>query len=290
MIAGISLPLIYAHFMLGLINGAFYAVLSLGLAVIFGILGIINFIHGSFYMMGAVFAWVLLLTLGVDYWPALILTPLVVGAIAIAIERVFIMRLYALDHIYAFILTFGLALMIEALVGNFVGATGRTYPVPPQLQGAIDLGFMFVPIYRLWVVVISGVACGATWLLIEKTGLGAKLRAAAENGPIAQSLGVNVPLLRTLAFGAGAALAAFAGVLAAPIYSVNPHMGTNIVIVVFAIVVIGGLGSIRGAIIASLALGVIEGFAKLFAPSASATVIFVVMAIVLLFRARTAEA
>ena len=287
MLFGYPLALIYSHITLGLINGAFYAVLSLGLAIIFGILGIINFVHGALYMMGAVFAWMLLATFGFGYWLALLVSPLIVGILAIALERIFISRLYAQDQIYAFILTFGLALMIESLFSNFMGSTGLTYPLPPQLTGAVNLGFMFVPRYRIWIVIASAVACAAAWLLIDETKLGSKLRAAAENGPIVQALGVNVPLMRTLTYGAGGALAAFAGVLAAPIYSVSPHMGTNIVIVVFAIVVIGGLGSIKGSILASLGLGVLEGLAKLFVPNASAVVIFVVMAVVLLYRGRS---
>ena len=237
-------------------------------------------------MMGAVFSWVLLSTLGIGYWGALFLAPLIVGVLAMLLERVFVAKLYKQDHIYAFILTFGLALMIESLFSNYIGSTGQAYPVPDELYWSVHLGFMVVPMYRIWIVCVSLVACLVTWLVIERTKLGAILRAATENGAIAQSLGVNVPVLRTLTYGAGAALAGLAGVLAAPIYSISPHMGTNLVIVVFAIVVIGGLGSIKGAIVAGLSLGLLEGLMKMFIPTASSVVIFVVMAIVLLYRAQ----
>lgn len=279
--------LIYSQLLLGLINGAFYAVLSLGLSVIFGTLGIVNFVHGVLFMMGAFIAWMLLEWGGMSYWVALIVSPMVVALIGMLLERLLISRLYKQDHIYAFLLTFGLALMIEALFRNAFGAIGRPYSIPALLTGGSDLGFMYVPHYRIWIVVASGVLCTLTWYAIEKTQLGSKLRAATENGPIVQALGINVPRLMTLTFGGGAALAALSGVLAAPIYSVSPQMGDNLVIVVFAVVVIGGMGSIKGPIFAGFGLGILEGLTKVFYPAASSTVIFLVMAIVLMLRART---
>ena len=285
-IFGISVVLLLSQLLLGLINGAFYAVLSLGLSVIFGTLGIINFAHGALFMMGAFIAWMLLEWLGIGYWPAIVLSPLIVGAFALVLERVLIRRLYKLDHVYAFLLTFGVAMMIESLFQNAFGSAGKPYAVPPSLRGALDLDFMFLPYYRLWIVVASLVLCVVTWFAIERTSLGAKLRAATENAPIVQALGVNVPRMMTLTYAGGAVLAAIAGVLAAPIYSVSPHMGTDLVIVVFAVVVIGGMGSIKGSVIAGFGLGIIEGITRVVYPESSSTVIFLVMAIVLLVRPR----
>jgi branched-chain amino acid transport system permease protein len=282
MIFGIPGPLLFGQLLLGLINGAFYAMLSLGLAVIFGMLNIINFAHGALFMMGAFAAWMLLNYFGIGYFPALILAPLIVGAFGIVLEKLLISRLYKLDHLYGLLLTFGLALVIQGLFRNYYGSSGLPYRIPDVLQGATDLGFMFLPNYRGWVVVAALVVCLGTWGLIEKTSLGAKLRAATENAPLVQAFGVDVPRLVTLTFGGGVALAAFAGVLAAPIYSVNPNMGDNFINTVFAVVVIGGMGSIMGAIITGFALGVIEGLTKVFYPEASATVVFLVMVIVLL--------
>ncbi|WP_198369661.1 branched-chain amino acid ABC transporter permease [Roseomonas rosulenta] len=281
---GIPAPLLFGQLLLGLINGAFYAMLSLGLAVIFGLLNIINFTHGAQFMMGAFVAWMLLAWGGLGYWWALLIAPLIVGATGVVIERLMISRLYKLDHLYGLLLTFGIGLMIEGVFRNEFGSSGLPYRIPPELSGAWDLGFMFMPIYRGWVVVFALVCCLATWLVIEKTRLGAYLRAATENAALVQAFGVNVPRMITLTYGAGVALAALAGVLAAPIYSVNPQMGTNLIIVVFAVVVIGGMGSILGSVITGFGLGIIEGFTKVFWPEASATVIFVIMAIVLLAR------
>jgi branched-chain amino acid transport system permease protein len=281
---GIPAPLLFGQLLLGLINGAFYAMLSLGLAVIFGLLNIINFTHGAQFMMGAFVAWMLLAWLGLGYWWALVLAPLIVGATGVIIERLMISRLYKLDHLYGLLLTFGIGLMIEGVFRNEFGSSGLPYRIPAELQGAWDLGFMFMPVYRGWVVVFSLVVCLATWIVIEKTRLGAYLRAATENAALVQAFGVNVPRMITLTYGAGVALAALAGVLAAPIYSVNPQMGTNLIIVVFAVVVIGGMGSILGSVITGFGLGIIEGLTKVFWPEASATVIFVIMAIVLLAR------
>jgi branched-chain amino acid transport system permease protein len=270
---------------LGLVNGAFYALLSLGLAVIFGMLNVINFAHGAQFMMGAFVAWMLLNWAGIPYWGALILSPLIVGAFGVVIERLMISRLYKLDHLYGLLLTFGLALIIEGLFRNNFGSSGLPYAPPASLTGApIDLGFMMLPKYRVWVVVAALVICLATWLVIEKTRLGAYLRAATENASLVQAFGVNVPRMVTLTYAAGVALAALAGVLAAPIYSVNPGMGSNFIIVVFAVVVIGGMGSILGSVITGFALGLVEGLTKVIYPEASATVIFVIMAIVLLAR------
>jgi branched-chain amino acid transport system permease protein len=282
MIFGIPGPLLFGQLLLGLINGAFYAMLSLGLAVIFGMLNIINFAHGALFMMGAFAAWMLLNYAGIGYFPALILSPLIIGVFGIVLERLVISRLYKLDHLYGLLLTFGLALVIQGLFRNYYGSSGLPYRIPDMLQGATNLGFMYLPNYRGWVVAAALVVCLSTWAIIEKTSLGAKLRAATENAPLVQAFGVDVPRLITLTYGGGVALAAFAGVLAAPIYSVNPNMGDNFINTVFAVVVIGGMGSILGAIVTGFGLGVIEGLTKVFYPEASATVVFLVMVIVLL--------
>ena len=283
-IFGIPTPLLFGQLLLGLINGAFYAMLSLGLAVIFGLLNIINFSHGAQFMMGAFVAWMLLHYLGIGYWWALILSPLLVGLTGVILERTMICRLYKLDHLYGLLLTFGISLIIEGVFRNQYGSSGMPYRIPTQLSGAWDLGFMFMPVYRGWVVVFALFTCITTWLVIEKTRLGAYLRAATENAPLVQAFGVNVPRMITLTYGAGVALAALAGVLAAPIYSVNPQMGTNLIIVVFAVVVIGGMGSILGSVLTGFGLGIIEGLTKVFYPEASATVIFIIMVMVLLAR------
>ena len=283
-IFGVPTAALYGQLLLGLINGSFYATLSLGLAVIFGLLNIINFAHGAQYMMGALAAWMLLNYLGIGYWPALVIAPIVVGLIGIALERLLISRLYQLDHLYGLLLTFGLALIIEGLFRNRYGVSGLPYSIPPQLSGGINLGFMFLPIYRAWVIVASLVVCLATWFVVERTRLGALLRAATENPALVNAFGINVPRLVTLTYGFGVALAAFAGVLAAPIYTVNPTMGANLIIVVFAVVVIGGMGSILGSILTGFALGIIEGLTKVFYPEAASTVIFIIMAIVLLVK------
>jgi branched-chain amino acid transport system permease protein len=281
---GIPPQALFGQLLLGLINGSFYAILSLGLAVIFGLLNIINFTHGAQYMMGAFIAWMLLNWSGIGYWPALILAPVIAGVTGVIIERVFLKRLYHLDHLYGLLLTFGLALIIQGLFRNYFGSSGLPYQIPAELRGGQNLGFMFLPNYRGWVVVASLAVCLATWFVIEKTKLGAYLRAATENPTLTQAFGINVPLLITLTYGFGVGLAAFAGVLAAPIYSVNPNMGADLIIVVFAVVVIGGMGSIMGAIVTGFGLGLIEGLTKVFYPEASATVIFIIMAIVLLFK------
>ncbi len=283
-IFGVPAPALYGQILIGLINGSFYAMLSLGLAVIFGLLRVINFAHGAQYMLGAFAAYLLLTYTGIGYWPALVLAPLLVGALAVVIERTMLSRLYGIDPLYGLLLTFGLALIIEGLFRYWFGAAGKPYTPPAQLTGAYNLGFMFMPIYRGWVVVASLVVCIGTWLLIEKTRLGAYLRAATENATLVQAFGVNVPRLLTLTYGLGAGLAALAGVLAAPIYQVSPLMGSNIIIIVFAVVVVGGMGSILGAIVTGYVLGVLEGLTKVFYPEASNIVIFVVMAIVLLVR------
>jgi branched-chain amino acid transport system permease protein len=285
-IFGIPGPLLFGQLLLGLINGAFYAMLSLGLAVIFGMLNIINFAHGALFMMGAFVAWMLLEYVGIGYFPALILAPLIVGLFGLIMERTIISPLYKLDHLYGLLLTFGVALIIEGLFRNAYGSSGMPYRIPALLQGATNVGFMFLPNYRAWVVVVAIVLCLATWAIIEKTFLGARLRAATENPGLVQAFGVNVPRLITITYAGGVALAAFAGVLAAPIYSVNPNMGSNFINTVFAVVVIGGMGSIMGSIITGFALGVVEGLTKVFYPQASATVIFLVMVIVLLVRPR----
>ncbi len=281
---GIPAPVLFGQLLLGLINGAFYAILSLGLAVIFGLLNIINFTHGAQYMMGAFTAWMLLNHLGIGYWWALLLAPLVVGLTGILIERLLLKRLTGLDHLYGLLLTFGLALVIQGLFRNEFGSTGLPYAIPPELAGGRNLGFMFLPNYRAWVVGVSLAVCLATWLVIEKTRLGSYLRAATENPTLVQAMGIDVPRMVTLTYGFGVALAAFAGVLAAPIYQVSPLMGADLIIVVFAVVVIGGMGSILGSIVTGFGLGVIEGLTKVFWPEASSTVIFVIMAIVLLLR------
>ena len=281
---GIPPQALFGQVLLGLINGSFYAILSLGLAVIFGLLNIINFTHGAQYMMGAFVAWMCLNYLGINYWVALLLAPLVVGATGIAIERLLLKRIAHVDHLYGLLLTFGLALIIQGLFRNEFGSSGLPYQIPAELRGGQNLGFMFMPYYRGWVVVASLVVCLATWFLIEKTKLGAYLRAATENPTLTQAFGINVPLLVTLTYGFGVALAGFAGVLAAPIYSVNPNMGADLIIVVFADVVIGGMGSILGAIVTGFSLGLIEGLTKVFYPEASATVIFIIMVLVLLVR------
>jgi branched-chain amino acid transport system permease protein len=281
---GIPPQALFGQVLLGLINGSFYAILSLGLAVIFGLLNIINFTHGAQYMMGAFVAWMCLNYLGINYWAALLLAPIVVGATGIAIERLLLKRIAHVDHLYGLLLTFGLALIIQGLFRNQYGSSGLAYQIPAELRGGQNLGFMFLPYYRGWVVVASLVVCLATWFLIEKTRLGAYLRAATENPTLTQAFGINVPLLVTLTYGFGVGLAAFAGVLAAPIYSVNPNMGADLIIVVFAVVVIGGMGSILGAIVTGFSLGLIEGLTKVFYPEASATVIFIIMVLVLLVK------
>jgi branched-chain amino acid transport system permease protein len=284
MIFGIPLQAFLGQLLIGLINGSFYALLSLGLAIIFGLLRIINFAHGAQYMLGAFAAYLLLNYAGIGYWPSLVLAPLIVGAFGVVIERLFLRRLYGLDPLYGLLFTFGLALTVEGTFRYLYGASGQPYAPPLTLTGAVNLGFMFLPLYRGWVIVLSLVVCLGTWLLIEKTKLGAYLRAATENAVLVQLFGVNVPLLLTLTYGLGVALAALAGVLAAPIYQVSPLMGSNMIIVVFAVVVVGGMGSIIGAIVTGYLLGVAEGLTKVFYPEASNTVIFVIMAIVLLVR------
>jgi len=281
---GVSSQALFGQLLIGLINGSFYALLSLGLAVIFGMLNIINFTHGAQYMLGAFVAIFLLQYIGVGYWWALLIAPLVVGATGIVVERLFLRWLYQLDHLYGLLLTFGLALMIEGTFRNFFGSSGLPYSMPPELTGAQNLGFMFLPNYRAWVVAASLAVCLATWFVIERTKLGAYLRAATENPTLVRAFGINVPRMITLTYGFGVALAALAGVMAAPIYNVSPQMGANLIIVVFAVVVIGGMGSILGAIITGFGLGLIEGLTKVFFPEASNTVIFVVMAVVLLIR------
>ena len=281
---GISPPAFFGQLMLGLINGAFYAILSLGLAVIFGLLNIINFAHGAQYMMGAFVTWMLLYYFGVGYWWALVIAPLTVGISGVFLERVLIRRTYKLDHLYGLLLTFGIALLIEGAFREVYGTGGQPYQAPAELRGGQNLGFMFLPNYRGWVVGISLFICLATWFVIERTRLGSYLRAAVENPALVQTFGINVPRMVTLTYGFGVALAAFAGVLAAPLYPVNPTMGLNLIIVVFAVVVIGGMGSIMGAIVTGFGLGVIEGLTKVFYPEASSTVIFVIMALVLLVK------
>ncbi len=282
-IFGIPLQAFMGQLMLGLVNGAFYAMLSLGLAVIFGLLGIVNFAHGALYMLGAFAAWIMLDLFGINYWAALFLAPLVVGLLGMVIERFFLKHLYKIDPIYGLLLTFGLSLIAEGVFREMYGVSGQNYPVPELLSGATNLGFMVLPNYRAWVVLVSLVVCLGTWFLIERTRLGAYLRAGTENAPLVQAFGVNVPLMVMLTYGAGAALAALAGVLAAPIVQVNPLMGSNLIIVVFAVVVIGGMGSILGSVITGLGLGIIEGLTRVFYPEASSIVVFVVMVIVLMF-------
>jgi branched-chain amino acid transport system permease protein len=281
---GIPLPAILGQLTLGLVNGSFYALLSLGLAVIFGLLGIVNFAHGAFYMLGAFAAYIGLQAFGVNYWFALLLAPLAVALLGIVIERLFLRHLYRLDPLYGLLLTFGIALISEGIMRDQFGASGKSYPVPPLLRGVIDLGFMVLPIYRAWVVLASVTVCGLTWFLIERTRLGATLRAATENAQLVQAFGINVPLIVMGTYGGGVALAALAGVLAAPVVQVSPQMGSSLVIVVFAVVVIGGMGSIFGAIVSGLVLGLIEGFTKVIYPEASNIVVFVIMALVLIWR------
>ena len=283
-IFGKPLPALLGQLLLGLVNGSFYAILSLGLAVIFGLLNIINFAHGALYMAGAFVAWMSLTYFNINYWWALLLAPLIVGAFGIVIERVLLQWLYKLDHLYGLLLTFGLALIIEGVFRYYYGVSGQPYTPPEALTGATDLGFMTLPNYRAWVVLVSVLVCLATWFVIERTRLGAYLRAGTENPKLTQAFGINVPLMVTLTYGFGVALAAFAGVLAAPLTQVSPLMGSNLIVVVFAVVVIGGMGSILGSIFTGLGLGVIEGFTKVFYPEASNTVVFVIMALVLLVR------
>lgn len=283
-IFGIPAQAMFGQLLIGLINGSFYALLSLGLAVIFGLLNIINFTHGAQYMMGAFVAYLLLEKLGIGYWWSLAIAPVLVGATGVIIERTMLARLYKLDHLYGLLLTFGLALIIQGLFRNEYGSSGLPYRIPDQLLGAQDLGFMFLPNYRAWVIVASVIVCLSTWYVIERTKLGAYLRAATENPQLVQAFGINVPRMITLTYGFGVGLAAFAGVMAAPIYQVNPLMGADMIIVVFAVVVIGGMGSIMGAILTGFGLGVIEGLTKVFYPEASNTVIFIIMAIVLLIK------
>ena len=283
-IFGVPSALLGSQLLVGLINGSFYAILSLGLAIIFGLLNIINFTHGAQYMLGAFGAYLLLNKLGLGYWWSLILVPILVGAAGVIIERTMLARLYNLDHLYGLLLTFGLGLIIQGLFRNEFGSTGLPYAIPSQLQGGQNLGFMFLPNYRAWVIGASLLVCLGTWFVIERTKLGGYLRAATENPQIVQAFGINVPRMITLTYGFGVALAALAGVMAAPIYQVSPQMGADLIIVVFAVVVIGGMGSIMGSILTGLGLGVIEGFTKVFYPEASSTVVFVIMAIVLLIR------
>ncbi|HZD28006.1 MAG TPA: branched-chain amino acid ABC transporter permease [Xanthobacteraceae bacterium] len=281
---GISSQALFGQLLIGLINGSFYALLSLGLAVIFGMLNIINFAHGAQYMLGAFTAYFLLQYAGLDYWWAIILAPIVVGITGIIVERLFLQWLYKLDHLYGLLLTFGLALIFEGTFRNFFGSSGLPYSVPPALQGGQNLGFMFLPNYRSWVVMFSLAVCLTTWFVIERTKLGSYLRAATENPTLVRAFGINVPRMITLTYGLGVGLAALAGVLAAPIQQVSALMGTNLVLIVFAVVVIGGMGSIMGAIVTGFALGLVEGLTKVFFPEASNTVIFIIMAIVLLIR------
>ena len=275
---------LFGQLLIGLINGSFYALLSLGLAVIFGLLNIINFTHGAQYMVGAFTAYFLLNKAGLNYWWALVITPFVVGAVGVLIERLMLSRLYKLDHLYGLLLTFGLALIFEGAFHHQFGSAGLPYSMPESLQGSQNLGFMFLPYYRGWVIFASLAICLTTWFVIERTKLGAYLRAATENPTLVQSFGVNVPRMITLTYGAGVGLAALAGVFAAPIYQVSPQMGSSLIIVVFAVVVIGGMGSIMGSIVTGFGLGVVEGLTKYFYPQASSTVIFVIMAIVLMIR------
>src|SRR5215469_5237109 len=283
-IFGIPSQALFGQLLIGLINGAFYAILSLGLAVIFGLLNINNFAHGAQYMLGAFCAWFLLQYAGVGYWWSLLLAPLAVGVIGILIERTMLARLYKLDHLYGLLLTFGLALILQGIFTNYFGSSGQPYQLPQEFAGAFNLGFMFLPKYRAWVIVASLVVCLGTWYVIERTKLGSYLRAATENPALVQAFGINVPRMITATYGFGVGLAALAGVMAAPIYQVSPLMGSNLIVVVFAVVVIGGMGSIMGAIVSGFGLGVIEGLTKVFYPEASSTVIFVIMAIVLLVK------
>ncbi|PGH57220.1 branched-chain amino acid ABC transporter permease [Azospirillum palustre] len=281
---GIPPQVLFGQLLLGLINGSFYALLSLGLAVIFGMLNVINFAHGALYMVGAFVAWLLLTSVGVGYWGALVLAPLVVGLLGILLEKTMLSRLYKLDHLYGLLLTFGLALIFEGAFRHQYGVSGQPYPIPDLLKGGTNLGFMYLPTYRGWVVAASLLVCLGTWFAIERTKLGAYLRAATENPTLVQAFGINVPVMVSLTYGFGVALAGLAGVLAAPIYQVSPLMGSNLIIVVFAVVVIGGMGSILGAIVTGLGLGLLEGLAKVFYPEASNIVVFVIMAVVLMVK------
>ena len=283
-IFGVSLPGLLSQLLLGLVNGSFYAILSLGLAVIFGLLNVINFAHGALFMMGAVITWMAMNYFGINYWLMLVLAPLVVGVFGVLIERLLLRWIYKLDHLYGLLLTLGLTLLIEGIFRSIYGVSGLGYDTPELLEGATSLGFMIMPNYRAWVVVASITVCIATWYVIEKTKLGAYLRAGTGNPRLVEAFGVNVPLMITLTYAFGAGLAAFAGVLAAPVYQVSPLMGQNLIIVVFAVVVIGGMGSIMGSILTGLGLGIVEGFTKVFYPEASSTVVFVIMVIVLLIR------
>jgi len=283
-IFGVSTQALWGQLMIGLVNGSFYAMLSLGLAVIFGMLNVVNFAHGAFYMMGAFFSWMLLNFLGIGYWWSLLLAPIGVALVGIVIEKTMLRWLYQLDHLYGLLLTFGIALIIEGIFRDQYGVSGQPYDLPEIFKGAFDLGFMMLPKYRAWVIVACLAICFVTWFVIERTRLGSYLRAGTENSKLVQAFGINVPLMVTLTYAFGVGLAGLAGVLAAPVYQVNPLMGSNIVIVVFAVVVIGGMGSILGAILTGIALGLIEGLTKVFYPEASATVVFIIMAIVLLIR------
>lgn len=283
-IFGVALPVLTGQLLIGLINGSFYALLSLGLAVIFGLLRIVNFAHGAFYMLGAFAAWMLLNYAGIGYWGALFLAPLIVAVVGMVIERTMLRALYGLDHLYGLLFTFGLALLLEGGFRHYFGTSGQPYAAPEALRGATNIGFMMLPNYRGWVVVASLIVCLGTWAIIEKTKIGAYLRAATENSTLVQTFGVNVPLLLTLTYGFGCALAGVAGVLAAPLFQVSPLMGSNLIIIVFAVVVIGGMGSILGAIVTGYMLGIVEGLCKVFYPEAANIVVFVIMAIVLLLR------
>ena len=283
-IFGLSISALLSQLLLGLVNGSFYAILSLGLAVIFGLLNVINFSHGAMFMLGAIVTWMAGKYFGINYWAMLLLSPIIVGLVGILIERLLLRHLYKLDHLYGLLLTFGLTLFIEGALRSIYGASGLSYSAPEALRGATDLGFMVLPNYRAWVVVSSLTVCFVTWYVIEKTSIGAYLRAGTENSKLVQAFGVNFPLMTTLTYGFGVALAAFSGVLAAPIIQVSPLMGSNLIIVVFAVVVIGGMGSIMGSIVTGLGLGLVEGLTKVFYPEASSTVVFAIMVIVLLFR------
>ena len=283
-IFGLSISALLSQLLLGLVNGSFYAILSLGLAVIFGLLYVINFSHGAMFMLGAIVTWMAGQYFGINYWVMLLLAPVVVGLVGILIERLLLRHLYQLDHLYGLLLTFGLTLFIEGVLRSIYGASGLSYSAPQALSGATDLGFMVLPNYRAWVVASSLTVCFATWYVIEKTSIGAYLRAGTENPKLVQAFGVNFPLMTTLTYGFGVALAAFSGVLAAPIIQVSPLMGSNLIIIVFAVVVIGGMGSIMGSIVTGLGLGLVEGLTKVFYPEASSTVVFAIMVIVLLFR------
>jgi branched-chain amino acid transport system permease protein len=275
---------LFGQLLIGLINGSFYALLSLGLAIIFGLLNIVNFAHGALYMVGAFAAWIALDSLGIGYWPAMVLVPMAVGLLGVVIERTMLRRLYQLDNLYGLLLTFGLTLILEGGFHHRYGNSGNSYPVPEALQGGANLGFMFLPRYRAWVVLVSLAVCLASWWIIERTKLGSYLRAGTENPRLLQAFGVNVPLMFTLTYGFGVALAGFAGVMAAPVYQVTPLMGSHLIIVVFAVVVIGGMGSILGSIVTGVGLGLVEGLTKYLYPPAASTVVFAIMALVLLVR------